>query len=320
MNIEDIPLRKVDGIEERIEHRLAGVGIDSAFELASSSPYEIMSIVGGDSYNAALLIANARSHLIKKGYMAREFIAASEIARRKKNVLSTGSKALDSLLAGGIETDSITEFYGAFGSGKSQICHTASVLCNLKPEDGGLGGNAIYIDTEGTFRVNRIAQIAEARGLNKDEILDCIFYCRVFNVPHLETVARSLGGYIRKNRIKLVIIDSIINLFRSEFIGREALAERQQKLNALMHKLHNLAEVYDIAVIITNQVQSSPTAYFTDTTNPAGGNILGHGSTYRIYLKRSGNYRIAAIIDSPYHPYSEARFAITDKGVSDTDD
>ncbi len=317
---EEMPLSEVDGMEERTEHKLLGSGIGSAFELASSMPDEILEVVGGDARNAALLIANARSRLVKGGRLVGEFATASEVAKSKERVgfCSTGSASLDGLLGGGVETGSITEFFGAFGSGKSQICHTASALCHLPPKEGGLGGRAIYVDTEGTFRVNRLGEIVRSRGIDKDEALDSILYCRAFNVPHLEAVVRSLGGHVRKNDARLVVVDSVINLFRSEFIGRETLAERQQRLNILMHRLHNLAEVYGIAVIITNQVQSSPNTLFGDPTRPTGGHVLGHSSTYRVYLRRSGDERVAAMVDSPHHPYSEARFTVTDAGVSDT--
>jgi DNA repair protein RadA len=321
MKAGDMPLSKVEGMGERTEDKLKDSGISSAFELASSLPDEIVQVVGGDLHGAALLITNARSYLAKKGLMLGDFVSAGELAKRKNDVklCTTGSRALDQLLGGGVETKSITEFFGMFGSGKSQICHTLSVLCQLPEEKCGLNGSAIYIDTEGTFRVNRLSEIASARGMASDEVLNRVLYCRAFDVPHLTSVVRLLGSHIRESSARLVVLDSVISLFRSEFIGRETLAERQQRLNLLMHRLHNLAEVYNVAVVITNQVQATPNTFFGDPNKPAGGHVLAHGSTYRVYLKKAGEERLAAIVDSPHHPYSEARFVITSAGVSDSD-
>ncbi len=321
MKESELSLGKIDGVEAGAEDRLVNSGICTVMELAAALPAEIVEVVGGDVEGAAALISNARSYLTKKGLMLGEFVTASEIARRKKDVsfCSTGSIALDRLLGGGLETKAVTEFFGMFGSGKSQICHTASVMCQLPQERGGLGGSAIYIDTEGTFRVNRLSEIATARGLDQAEVLNHVLYCRAYDVQHLTAVVKSLGLHIRENSARLIVVDSVISLFRSEFIGRETLAERQQKLNGLMHRLHNLAEVYNVAVVITNQVQATPNTFFGDPNRPTGGHVLGHSSTYRVYLKKSGEERLAAMVDSPYHPYSEARFMIASAGCSDPD-
>lgn len=317
----ELPLSKVYGIEESAEYKLRESGIKSAFELASSLPDEIMQLVGIDMNSAAMLISKARICLAKKGIILEDFVKASQIAKRKNDVItcSTGSRALDRLLGGGIETKAVTEFFGSFGSGKSQVCHTLSVLCNLEYEKGGMNGGAIYIDTEGTFRAQRLAEIARARGIDEEFVLDRVLFSRAYDVQHLMSIVKEMGEQIRKNSVRLIVIDSVINLFRSEYIGRETLAERQQKLNALMHRLHNVAEVYNVAIIITNQLQSVPNMLFGDPNRPAGGHVLAHSSTYRIYLKKAGEDRVAAIVDSPSHPYSEARFAITSAGICDVE-
>ena len=319
MNEEKLLLEKVEGLGEDIVEKLKEMGIETALDLAVCLPDELLDIVGGNRSGASYLINQARIHLVKNGIIDKGFITAKEMLERRKKIryCTTGSRALDGLLGGGIETAAVTEVYGAYSSGKSQLCHTLSVLCQLPPEERGLGGGAIYIDTEGGFRAERVREIAIARGLEPDTILKNILYARVYNVPHLEFIIRSLGAHIRKHGIKLVIVDSIIGLFRSEFIGREFLSERQQRLNVVISKLRNIAEMYNIAVVITNQIQTSPNIIIGDPNVPAGGNILSHGSTYRIYLRRSGKYRIATIIDSPYHPFSEVKFLITEAGISD---
>jgi DNA repair protein RadA len=214
----------------------------------------------------------------------------------------------------------VTEFYGEFGSGKSQICHTLCATARQPVESGGLNANTIYIDTEGTFRPERVQEIARSRGYDSTQILKGIAVCKVYNSSHLELIIKNLGKYVDDFKAKLVIIDSVISLHRAEFAGRGTLADRQQRLNSMLHKIIRLAEIYNIAVVITNQVQSSPDTFFGDPTKAAGGNVLGHASTYRIYLRKSGENRIAKMIDSPYHPYSDVRFTVNEKGSDDIEE
>ena len=221
---------------------------------------------------------------------------------------------------GGIETQAVTEFYGEFGSGKSQICHTLCATARQSIDSGGMDSCVIYIDTEGTFRPERVDQISRARGLDHRHVLKSVAVCKVYNSSHLELIVKDLGRYVNESKAKLVIIDSIISLHRAEFLGRGTLANRQQKLNGMLHKLIRLAEIFNIAVVVTNQVQSSPDTFFGDPTKAAGGNILGHSSTYRIYLRKTGENRVAKMMDSPYHPYSDTRFTLNEKGTDDIEE
>jgi len=250
----------------------------------------------------------------------KEFVTADVALEKRKSMrrCSTGSRALNELLSGGIETQAITELYGEFGSGKSQICHTLCVTATQPPSLGGLDGRIIYIDTEGTFRPERVEQIAKARGLDHTQILRNISLCKVYNSSHLELIVKDLGRYIEEFKAKLVIIDGIISLHRAELVGRGTLADRQQRLNGMLHKLLQIAQIFNIAIVVTNQVQSSPDP-FGDPTKAAGGNVLAHSSTYRIYLRKSGENRLAKMIDSPYHPYSDARFTLNEKGTDDVE-
>ncbi len=150
--------------------------------------------------------------------------------------------------------------------------------------------------------------------------LQNVAVCKVYNSAHLELIVKNLGKYIDDYKAKLVIIDSIISLHRAEFSGRGTLADRQQRLNSIMHKLLRISEIYNVAIIVTNQVQSAPDTFFGDPTKPTGGNVIGHASTYRVYLRKSGENRIAKMIDSPYHPYSEVRFTINEKGTDNLDE
>jgi DNA repair protein RadA len=260
----------------------------------------------------------AKNALIDSGLLAKDFSTAEEILEKRKNLLrcTTGSSKLDSFLKGGIETQAITEIAGEFGSGKSQLCYTLCVTANISIHKEGLGGNVIFIDTENTFRPERIHQIAENSGINDPEqILRKIYFCKIFNSGHLELRIQNLGKSIQEYKAKLVIVDSIISLHRAEFTGRGTLADRQQWLNLMLHKLIRLAEVYNVAIVVTNQVQSQPDNFLGrsgDAIRATGGNIMGHASTYRILLRKAGRDRIAIMIESPCHAYDQTRFTITE--------
>src|ERR671931_1684596 len=321
-NVAELEIEDIEGIGPTTARKMKEAGISSVMELATAIPEELATDLGGSKETAATFIMAAQKLLRESGILDNEFTTADIELEKRKSLLrcSAGAKALDELLLGGIETQAITEFYGEFGSGKSQVCHTLCVTAQLPVENGGLGGGAILIDTEGTFRPERVDQIARARGLDPSEILKKIAICKAYNSSHLELIIKSMGKYIDDFKAKMIIIDSIISLHRAEFAGRGTLADRQQRLNNLLHKVIRLAEIFNIAVVITNQVQSTPDTFFGDPTKPAGGNVIGHASTYRIYLRKAGNDRIARIIDSPYHPYDDVRITVNEKGIDDIDE
>jgi DNA repair protein RadA len=235
--------------------------------------------------------------------------------------ITTGSRNLDELLGGGVETRTITEFFGEYGSGKSQLCHQLSVNVQLPKGKGGLDGGAVYIDTEGTFRPDRIKQMADAVGLNAREVLGNIVFIRALTVDQQMTIVENLPDIIEKNGVKLVVVDSITTNFRAEFPGRENLARRQQLLNKHLNKLRIIAWVYEVAVVITNQVMARPDVFYGDPTQAVGGHVLGHAPGVRVYLKKSrGNRRIARVVDAPHLPEGEAMFEITPEGIRDPKD
>jgi DNA repair protein RadA len=315
----DLTLKDLDGVGPATERKLREAGIESVLDLAAALPDEVAQTLGGSRENACALIYLAQAVLMKSGLLDREFMRASEVFERRRALMrcTTGSRNLDGLLKGGVETQAITELWGEYGSGKTQLCHTLCVTCQLPVDQGGLGGNALYIDTESTFRPERLYQIAEARGMNPQEALNNVIFCRVYNSNHLELVVKGLGRPIEKYGIRLLVVDSVISLHRAEFTGRGALAERQQRLNGLIHRLLRIAEIYNVAVVVTNQVQAQPDIFFGDPNRPAGGHIMAHACTYRLYLKKAGQDRRAIMVDSPYHPHSEATFTINEKGVTD---
>ena len=320
--VVDLEIQDIEGVGPTTARKLKEAGIVSVMDLAVTSADELAVDINSSKDTAATFIMAAQRLLRESNILEKEFVTAESALEKRKSLMrcSTGSKTLDELLLGGIETQAVTEFYGEFGSGKSQICHTLAAIAPQPKEAGGLNGGVIYIDTEGTFRPERLNQIARARELEPSHVLKNVAVCKVYNSSHLELIIKDLGKYVNDFNAKLVIIDSIISLHRAEFAGRGTLADRQQRLNGLLHKVIRLAEIFNIAVVITNQVQSSPDTFFGDPTKAAGGNVIGHASTYRIYLRKSGENRTAKMIDSPYHPYSDAKFTLNEKGTDDLED
>ena len=318
----DLEIQDIEGIGPSTAKKLREAGIFSVMDLAVAGVEDLAVDINSTKDSAASFIMAAQKLLRESNILEKEFVTADAALKKRRSLLrcSTGSGALDDLFLGGIETQAVTEFYGEFGSGKSQICHTLCITAGLPVESGGLNSGVIYIDTEGTFRPERLEQIARARGVDSLNALKNVAVCKVYNSAHLELIVKNLSKYVDDYKSKLVIIDSIISLHRAEFSGRGTLADRQQRLNSIMHKLLRITEVYNIAVVVTNQVQSAPDTFFGDPTKPTGGNVIGHASTYRIYLKKSGENRIARMIDSPYHPYGDVRFTVNEKGADDLEE
>lgn len=316
---KDLELTGLPGVGPATKQKLNDAGIYTVLDLATAGPMDIADAVDIDVSKAVELNNKARKKLVELGRLEPDFISASDLLKKRLAIdrISTGSKNLDDLLGGGIETWAMTEFFGEFGSGKSQICHTLCVMVQQPRGQGGLEGAAIYIDTEGTFRPERISEIAEARDMKPEEILARITVARAYNSAHQELIVRDLGKVIEANKVKLLVLDSAVAHYRAEYVGRGTLAERQQRLNRFMHLLIRTAEVYNVAVVVTNQVQSAPDSFFGDPTRPTGGHVVAHTSTYRIYLRKAAKNRIARMVDSPYHPERDAVFMLDDKGVDD---
>jgi len=316
---EELELTSLPGVGPATKQKLNDAGIHSVLDLATAGPMDIADAVDVDISKAVELNNKARKKLVELHRLEPDFISAAELLKKRLAIdrITTGSKNMDELLGGGIETWAMTEYFGEFGSGKSQICHTLCVTVQLPRDQGGLEGAAIYIDTEGTFRPERISEIAEARGSKPEEVLANITVARAYNSAHQELIVRDAGKVIEANKVRLVILDSAVAHYRAEFVGRGTLAERQQRLNRFMHLLLRTAEVYNVAVVVTNQVQAAPDSFFGDPTRPTGGHVVAHTSTYRIYLRKAAKNRIARMVDSPYHPERDAVFVLDEKGVDD---
>ena len=316
--------------KEEKEHKISdlpGIGPSTVQKLEDAGIYDLMgvAVLGpkelGELSGLSEVVARKAIQAARK-LMSLGFQTGVDFSEARKQVLNigTGSKNLNELLGGrGIETKAITEAFGAYGSGKTQLGLTLAVRCQLPKEMGGAEGKSVFIDTEGTFRPERIRQIANGLGLNPEEVLKNIFVARAFNSDHQILLIDKVSEMINNGEpIKLVIIDSLTAHFRAEFSGRGQLADRQQKLNKYLHNLMKMGEQHNLAIYVTNQVMADPAMMFGDPTTAIGGNIVGHASTYRIYLRRGKKgSRVAKLIDSPNLPDNETMFFVTEKGVGD---
>ncbi|MFC6615650.1 DNA repair and recombination protein RadA [Halopenitus salinus] len=335
--LEDLP-----GVGPATADKLVDTGYESYQSIAVASP--------GELSNTADIGASTASDIINAAREAADvggFETGAAVLERREQIgkLSWGIDEVDELLGGGVETQSITEVYGEFGAGKSQVTHQLAVNVQLLPEHGGLDGAAIFVDTEDTFRPERIDDMVrglddealaaemerreiegtpndeEAVGELVDAFLDRIHVAKAFNSNHqilLAEKAKELAGEHEESEwpIRLVCVDSLTAHFRAEYVGRGELAERQQKLNKHLHDLMRIGDLYNTSILVTNQVASNPDSYFGDPTQPIGGNILGHTSTFRIYLRKSkGDKRIVRLVDAPNLADGEAVMRVQDGGL-----
>ncbi len=320
--VEELRLDSLAGVGPVTTKKLSDAGIHNIMDLIVRGPVEIAEITGMEKEASEKIVNKARQHLVDGGMLANHFTSAKEIYEHRQSIgkITTGTQCLDSLFDGGVETQAITEVYGEFGCGKTQFAHTMSVMVQRPKNDGGLEGGVLYIDTENTFRPERIVAIAKAHNMDPEKTLDNIIVARAYNSAHQILILEEASTVIKENNIKLIVADSAVGLFRSEYLGRGTLSNRQQRLNHFVHMLSRIAETYNCAAIATNQVMASPDVFFGDPTRPIGGNVVAHTSTYRIYFKKSGKKRIARMVDSPHHPEEEVIFSLGEAGVMDLED
>lgn len=309
-------LTDLPGIGPAVAAKLESAGIFDLMSLAVMSPSALADTAGVSSAVARKAIQASRD-LLDLGFQD-----GVEYAKRRQDIIhiTTGSDNLNELLGGkGIESRSITEAFGAYGSGKTQLALTLAVNTQLPEEKGGANGKVVFIDTEGTFRPERIKQMAEGIGADSDKVLKNILVARAFNSDHQILLLEKISEMVKSGEpIKLMVVDSLTAHFRAEYSGRGQLADRQQKLNRYMHELMKLSETYNLAVYVTNQVMANPAQLFGDPTTAIGGNIVGHASTFRMYLRRAKQgSRVAKLIDSPNLPDGEAVYFVTTHGIRD---
>ena len=308
--IDDLP-----GVGPATAEKLREAGYTDIMSIAVASPKELSDAAEIGDATASKIILKAR-----KEADVGKFETGNALLEKRAKVghLTSGSKTFDELLGGGFETQSITELYGEYGSSKTQIAHQLCVSVQLPLEQGGLNSHAFFIDTENTFRPERIIQMANAFELDPDEVLEKIYVARAYNSSHQMLLVDKVKELSNETPASLLIVDSLTAHFRAEYVGRGALADRQQKLNKHMHDLLRWSDLNNGIVCVTNQVSSKPDAFFGDPTRPIGGHIVGHTATFRIYLRKSkGPKRIARLIDSPHLPEGEAVFTIGETGIRD---
>ena len=307
--LEDLP-----GIGPTSAEKLKAAGFDTLEKVATASPHEL-SEISGISVDAAKKAVAVAQESTTINYQTGEVILAKRLEIGK---ISTHSKDLDDMIGGGVETNAITEAYGKFSSGKTQLGFQLCVSVQKPRKEGGLDGGVLFIDTEGTFRPERIVEIAKAQDMDPTKVLENIVVVRAQTTDQQILTAERADKLIQEKNIKLVIVDSMTSLFRAEFLGRGALGERQQKLNSHVHRLQTLADKHNIAIYITNQVMDNPGILFGDPTTPIGGNVLAHAATTRLYLRKSKEEkRIVRLVDSPSQPEGECVMKVTPEGIKD---
>ncbi len=305
-------IKELPGVGAATAEKLEGAGYRDMLSIAVASPAELIEIAGVTEASARKIISAAREAMEMGFETGEEILKKRELIER----INSGSGALDQMLGGGFETGAITEAFGEFGSGKTQIGHVLTVN-QLKQNPEAM---TVYIDTESTFRPERIIQLAEGAGMDPKEVLKRIIVAKAYNSDHQMLLTEKVEDLIKKDKknVKLVVVDSLTAHFRAEFIGRGTLADRQQKLNRHLHTLMRLAETNNLCVYVTNQVMAKPDTFFGDPTQAIGGHVVAHASTYRIYLRKGKKgSRVAKLIDSPSMPEAEAAFIVETGGLRD---
>lgn len=304
-------LTNLPGVGAATAEKLSAAGFDTVMSIAVATPGELVEAAGVSELVARKMIQNARATF------SMGFMDGTDVLKKRNEVLKlkTGSENLDKLLDGGFETRSITECFGQYGSGKTQIGHALAV--SIQKDDPS--AVAVYIDTENTFRPERIIQFAKGYGLDPEKVLKNIKVARAFNSDHQMLLAEKSEDLVKQGlKVKLIVVDSLTAHFRAEFIGRGTLADRQQKINKHMHVLAKLADMYNLCVYVTNQVMAKPDSFFGDPTEAIGGNIVAHNSAFRIYLRKGKKgSRVAKLVDAPNLADGECAFFIKEDGIRD---
>jgi DNA repair protein RadA len=309
-------ITKLKGIGDGTAKKFEKNGITTVEQLFVIPPPKVAEMLGIDNDSAVELFKKARSVYDDSPVFQSGLEAKDEDDELEK--ISTGTKALDKLFTGGIETSATTEIYGEFGCGKTQFCHTMAVRVQLPKEKGGLDGKCVWIDSEGTFEPTRIESISKSLKLDEKEALGNIIRAKAYNSADQYLILQELEKLlVEDDKIKLIVIDSATGLFRQDFSGRAMLSERQKYLDEFLTMASNMANFHNIAIIWTNQVMINPGVFYGDPVTAIGGTVLAHKSTYRVYFKKSGAYRMGKMVDSPKHGQIEVMFGLSEDGVVD---
>jgi len=309
---KDICVTDLPGVGVATAEKLAQAGFTDLMSIATISTGALVELTGMTEMGAKKVINSARDSLDMGFVQATEY----EKARERIFHITTGVPAFDSMLGGGVESGATTECFGEYGSSKTQIAHQLAVNVQLLDENN----QCVYIDTEGSFRPDRIRQMARGKGLDEDKILKNVIVGRAYNCDHQMLLAEKIDELIKieKKPIKLIIVDSLTSHFRAEFVGRGMLADRQQKINRHIKLLSKLGDIHNVVIYVTNQVSVDPSQMFGDPTKAIGGHIVGHNSTFRIYLRKGKRgSRVAKLVDAPNLPDAETIFNVVEAGLKE---
>lgn len=319
----DFGVSDLPGVGEVTLKKLQSGGIRTIFDLCMRGSMEITELTGVPQSEAEEMVKIAWDRLSEEKKLCRPRIMdVTEYYNFRKALthIPTQCSNIDSLLLGGVELEALTEVYGEFGSGKTQLCNVLTVEAIQQ-----LGYNVLWIDCEDTFRPERLLEIAQARGYisteqeGVDKYFNKITYMHVPNTDILVNTVDNISSLMLDKDIKLVVVDGSIGQFRAEYLGRSTLSVRQNNLSRFMEHLKNVSFFFRCAVLMTNQVQADPSVsmFHMDPVKPIGGNVVGHVSTYRIYLRKAGSKRFFRMVDSPQHAMEEKEFVLTKAGVED---
>jgi len=316
-------LADLRGVGRVTVERLKASGMDDPLMVLAHGVAEVKEAAQCDEGGALMILARCREAVEASGIMGKTVMSAAELLKEREAAVRvrTGMKALDEFLGGGLERKALTEVWGEFGSGKTQFAHMFSVLAQRHVEDGGLGLGVIYLDAENTFRPERIAEIASAHGVDPKSAIDGITYMKALNAGHQKLLLEEAIKRIRDGGgIGLIVVDSVTKHFRAEYGGQGWLARRQQALGSFLHTLSTAAQLYDLAVILTNQVVARPGVMYGPTEVAVGGNVLGHASTYRIQIRKGAkSKRILKMDDSPGSAQAEIIMHLCAGGLGEGD-
>ena len=311
-----IEILKDYGINNNDITKLTEAGFMS-LESITYTPKKNLITIKGLSEQKIEKILSIISQILILGFKTSDIILDE---RKKLLKITTGSSELDNLLGGGFESNSITEIFGEFRTGKTQICHTLCVTAQLSKNNGGGEGKVIYIDTEGTFRPEKIELIAERFGLDPKETIKNVLYARAYNSDHQNKLLFQVCALMAEDKFSCLIVDSATALYRTDYVGRGELSNRQMSLAKFLRNLQKIADEHKVVVVVTNQVVATVdgNAFGGNDKKPIGGHIMAHACQTRLYLKKGlKQNRICRIYDSPSLPESECTYSITDSGIAD---
>ena len=312
------PLLRVKGVTPQLARVLRDHGYHTVEALAIEAPHMLVERVGG----AAGLNLEKAQQIIREARNSTRisFMSISELLEeeRKRAFISTGSREVDRILGGGIRTGELTGVSGPYGVGKTCLLQTAAVN-TVSQGDAG----AWLIDMEGAITTSRILSIAAARELPIELVKENVLYSRWYTTDELIMGVEDGHKVIKERNVKLLGIDGFVNPFRAEFQGRESLPVRQARMNRCLRRLINYARIYNMAIVLTNQVHSKPDVSYPYEMRPeaieppTGGHVFMYAVNNHLYLRRVTKGFIATLIDSSYMPRSEAKYNITEAGLCD---